>query len=238
MERSSSFFNTGGLVAVHAAGRSREAIWDALERREVYGTSGDRILLHFDWLGEPEQPEPRPMGAEVSSRATPRFRVRALGAFEQQPGCPADRADALGPDRLQRLCGGECYHPSDARKSIDRIEVVRIRPQIRPDEPVDSLVEDPWRVLPCPADGGGCSVEFDDPEYAKSGRDATYYVRAVQVPTPTVNADGLRCERDENGRCIRTDPCYGDPRTDLSEDCLGEASERAWSSPIFLVHPG
>jgi hypothetical protein len=38
---------TGGLVAVWAAGLTRGAIWDALQDRRVYATSGGRICLEF-----------------------------------------------------------------------------------------------------------------------------------------------------------------------------------------------
>ncbi len=232
-ERQSSFFGSGGLVAVHAQGRDRGAIWDALERKEVYATSGDRMLLWFD-LVDAQGGQNLPMGSIVQRDTAPVFEVSALGAFEQKPGCPADSARALSKERLQRLCGGECYHPGDTRKHIDRIEVVRIRPQIVAGEDVGPLIEDPWLSLPCEADGDGCTVRFSDPDFAPSQRDAVYYVRALQAASPTINGANLRCEYDASGRCISVNPCPVSAAADSTDDCLADAQERAWSSPIFV----
>lgn len=232
VERQASFFMTGGLVAVHAEGRDREAIWRALQRREVYGTSGDRILLWFDLL-RPDG-STAPMGSESTLDAVPRFRVRAIGARKQLPGCPDYATRALSPERLQRLCRGECYNPSDERYRITEIHVVRIRPQESPGEPVGQLIEDPWRRFECPNNANGCEVEFDDPDYVPAKREFVYYVRALQEPTLAVNAGGLRCRYDDQGNCVEVRPCYGDYRTPYEEDCLWPNQERAWSSPIYL----
>jgi hypothetical protein len=234
-ERQASFFTTGGLAAVHANGRSREEIWAALQRRETYGTSGDRILLWFDLLNGAGG-APVPMGGEVKMAESPRFQVRAVGAFKQKPGCPDYSVRSLAPERLATLCRAECYNPSDERKLITRIEVVRIRPQTAPGQPVRELVEDPWRRLPCPQSRAGCVAEFDDPDFATAGRDTVYYVRAIEEPSPAVNGGNLRCERDEKGDCLRVNPCYGDYRTAPSDDCLTTVEERAWSSPIYVDH--
>jgi len=227
MERQASFFVTGGLVAVHAAGRTREAIWDALQSRNVYGTSGDRILLWFDMKNGPEGV--LPMGSELQFSGTPKFEVRAAGSFEQKPGCPPDVIQALGEERVERICVGECYNPGDRRRRITRIEVIRIQRQRSEDESVDELIEDPWKTLPCPDGPELCVVQFEDSSYSKLGRNLLYYVRAIQEPTPAVNGDGLRCR---NGEC---NPCYGNFRTPAQDDCLADTEERAWSSPIFLL---
>ncbi len=230
-ERVASFFYTGGLVALHSEGRSREAIWEALRRREVYGTSGPRILLWFELLNAPGGPAP--MGSAFEFDDVPRFEVRAAGALEQRPGCPPESVAGLAPARLERLCRGECYHPGDRRLRIVAIEIIRIRSQIEAGEDAGALIEDPWKRIPCPPDPTGCVVRFEDPEYPSLGRDVLYYARAIQEETPAVNGAQLRVTL-EAGRAVRTDPCYGDYRTPFDDDCLAPVSERAWSSPIFL----
>jgi hypothetical protein len=229
-ERVTSFTYPGGIVAVHAEARTREAVWGALKQRQTYGTSGPKILLWFDLRNGPDGAAP--MGSEVEMSWTPRFEVRAAGAFVQQPGCPSESQSALSPDRLAALCAGECEHPSDVRHPIERIEIVRIRPGSGGN--AGERIEDPWRSFPCAPDPAGCVVGFEDEDFEASGRDALYYARAIQEPTPAINGDLIRTRFDADGRAISVDPCYGDSRTDVADDCLAPAQERAWSSPIYV----
>ncbi len=238
-ERASGFFMTGGLIAVHSESRQRESIWNALAQKEIYATSGDRILLWFDMLNPDLAQENviAPMGAELTISHNPVFRVRAAGAFKQLPGCPEYSVNAVGEDRLERLCMNECYNPSSERKIISRIEIVRVKPQMSPDESIGDLIEDVWLTHDCPVDQSGCEFEFTDSDFNESGRETVYYARAIQEPSLAVSADPLRCEYDDNGQCIKVNSCSdANPNMTVDDDCLSPTEERAWSSPIFVSY--
>ena len=232
-ERSTAFLITGGLIAAHTDGRDRDAIWESMQRREVYSTTGPRILLFFDLLNSPRGSSP--MGSEVEMSGAPRFRVRAAGSFEQKPGCPSGPIAALGDKEIARLCKGECYHPGDTRRPITRLEVVRIRPQIHAGEDIASLVEDPWKSFACDGNPAGCVAEFEDPDYVAGGRGVVYYARAFEAPAPAINGQNLRCERDSEGRCLSIRTCPGEDGAE--NQCLGTHEPRAVSSPIWVDPP-
>jgi len=223
-ERQNSFFHSGGLVAVHADGSDRQAIWDALEARTVYATTGERMELWFDLVSDGGAT----MGAAATVTSNPEFRVKAVGSFEQKPGCPKWVPEATAVE----TCYGECYNPGSTRHGMDRIEVVRIRPQITPGEDLASLIDDPFLVLDCGGDPT-CEVSFTDPDFLTGGRDALYYVRAVQRPSGQLNHEDLRCEWSLDGRCESVDLCKGGASGE-DDDCIQQGGERAWASPIYL----
>ena len=233
-ERLASFFLTGGLVATHSNGKNRDAIWNSIKRKEVYATSGPRILLWFNLVNAPNGEEV-PMGSDIKMSENPRFVVKAAGSFIQNPGCPEYTYNALGKDKLEHLCKNECYNPSDIRKQIDRIEIVRIRPQSYKGENISSLIEDTWKVFKCPKSSSDCSFSFTDKEFSDLERDTVYYVKAIEEPSKVINAGNLRCEYDVLGNCTKTNICNGSSLiTPYEEDCLEETQERAWSSPIYI----
>jgi hypothetical protein len=219
---------TGGLVATHASSRSRESIWDALERKEVYATSGPRILLWFDAQTDSQSLS---MGSELEADQSPVFTVKAAGSLKQKPGCPAYSSDGLSQDRLEKICNSECYNPSNERRLISRIEVIKILPQQFEGEPVEGLVDDVWKSFPC--NSTSCKISFEDEQFSIGRRDVVYYVRAIEEPTATLSADPLSCEFDENGQCIQAEVCRVGVNKNRGE-CVAPAEHRAWSSPIFL----
>ena len=215
-------------MAVHSHGRDRNSIWQAMERKETYATSGPRILLWFDQLLDEKV---APMGSQLLGTDNPTFRVRALGSFVQKPGCPEDAVNILGEQRLQRLCQGECYHPEDRRRTIERIEIIKVTPQLHDDESIGQLIQDPWKTFDCSGQQEGCEVVVTDEAFNVGQRDAVYYARVLEESSEAINGAQLACEYDENGLCIRMKDCGNNAGP--GEDCLAPVQHRAWSSPIY-----
>jgi len=68
----------GGLMGVYSPELTREAVWEALRKRQVYGTSGPKIILNFRVADSP-------MGSRVkweSSRGPLPIAVRAVACDE------------------------------------------------------------------------------------------------------------------------------------------------------------
>ena len=234
-ERGASFYSTGGLVAVHAQSLNRENVFNSLYNREVYATSGERILLWFDLI-DPVLGK-IPMGSEISIKQNnPTFSVTAIGSLKQEPGCPDYVHTSLEKDAISRLCLNECYNPTNERNKIDRIEVIKITVTKDLDN-LDEVIQDPWKVFSCKDNGEGCSFQFTDSDFLNAKDETVYYVRAIQEASLAVGGDPLRCELDEDGECLKTVPCYASgPKFDPNDDCLAPIGERAWSSPIFITH--
>ena len=89
------------------------------------------------------------MGSEITMSQNPKFVVRAAGSFKQKEGCPLESIDSLSPKRLEYLCAGECYNPSNERHIIERIEVIKITPQVYAGEAISPLIQDVWKTLLC-----------------------------------------------------------------------------------------
>jgi len=98
-----------------------------------------------------------------------------------------------------------------------------------------TLIHDqpPWDDHVC--DSSDCLYTFE--ETVPVTTPVLYYVRVLLAGTQVVNGDPMRCERPggDDAPCAASLPCEPHARVGESDDdCKVEASERAWSSPIYV----
>ena len=210
--------NPGGLVGVWAEENSRDAVFDALKRREVFGTSGTRIQVRFfggwalpDLCASSEMVADAyragiPMGQTLPARRShaPMFFVNALA----DPGSSVRSGTPL--QRIQIVKG---WHGKDG---IFHERVFEAAGQADNGADVSRNT--------CAIEGPGatslCSV-WQDPEF-DSAQSAVYYARVIENPSCRWNAW----------------QCSALPAGDRPKECAApnipwKIQERAWTSPIW-----
>jgi hypothetical protein len=213
-----------GMVAVWAKDNTRAAIFDALERREAYGTTGTRISVRLfaGWELEPGLLERSdfaeqgyahgvPMGGELRhapARESPVFLVRAL----RDP-------DGANLDRIQFVKGWVDANGAMHERIFDvAVSGGRaIGADGRTRSPVGSTVD---------VGNARYANTIGAPELAASWRDpdfdpaqhAFYYVRVLEIPTPRWTAfDAKR---------------FG---ITMPPEVAMELQERAYTSPVWYT---
>jgi hypothetical protein len=214
-----------GLAGVWARENTREALWDAMARKEVYATTGTRMLVRVfaGWDFEPdevhrpdfaEQGYQRgvPMGGDLSTApegASPRFMVRAL----RDP-------DGANLDRVQIIKGwldeaGELHEQIyDVACSDDRT----INHQNRCAEPVGDTVDIENASYTNSIGDALLGAYWVDPDF-EPGQRAFYYVRVLEILTPSWIA--------------YVEKVFG-PR-DAPPEAVRKLQERAYTSPIWYT---
>jgi len=213
-----------GLAAVWAADNSREALFDAMERKEVYATTGSRMMVRFfgGWEFAPRDVNSRepafagydkgvPMGATLPTRpksaTAPTFMVFAL-------------RDPIGAnlDRIQIVKGWS----EEGGATQEKVYDVAWSPgrEIGPDGRLPSVGDTVdiknanWTNTIGAAELG---TVWRDPDFDPAQK-AFYYARVIEIPTPRWSTyDAFR---------------FG---VELPEGCPPTTQERAYTSPIWYA---
>ncbi len=179
-----------GLAAVWATDNTREALWDALKRKEVYATTGTRITVRVfaGWdFEESEVQRPDfakvgyergvPMGGDLQNAPdgkAPTFVVRALRDV-----------DGANLDRVQMVKGwmdgqGKLHERVyDVLCSDDR----QITGEHRCGRPVGNTVDVAKATYTNSIGDALMMAHWQDPDFDPRQR-AFYYVRVLEIPTP------------------------------------------------------
>lgn len=215
-----------GLAAVWATENTREALFDAMERKEVYATTGTRIVVRVfaGWdfeVDDVQRPDFArdgysrgvPMGGDLRtapSGKAPTFMIRAL----RDP-------DGANLDRVQIIKGwvdgrGETHERvydvavSDGR-SIDA--------DGRCTQPVGNTVDVESARFSNTVGSPVFGAFWKDPAFDPK-QHAVYYVRVLEIPTPT---------------WLAYDKAFYGEEAEIPSDGTMVHQERAYTSPIWYT---
>lgn len=217
--RTSLLRNPGGLAAVWAEENTREALFDAMQRKEVYATSGTRIKLRTfagfdlpqDLLGESgisaAYQAGVPMGGTLEGKSAGLDVF--VWAIRDPDGAPLQKVQLIkgwiedGERREQVFdiaCSGGSSVDAATGKCDDNGATVDLSDCSFDEDRGSAEIKTLWR----------------DEDYSPQN-DAFYYIRVLQNPTCRwTTYDSLRLGREP------------------PEDVPATVIERAWSSPIWV----
>jgi Protein of unknown function (DUF3604) len=219
-------YTAAGYAAVWATENTREALWDAMHRKEVYATSGTRMTVRFfgGWNYSPADARSRnladagyakgvPMGGDLPARPAnakgPTFLVAAL-------------KDPLfgNLDRIQIIKGWLDKGGKGQEKIYDVVWGDAERRRIGPRgklTPVGDTVDVATATWTNTIGAPELAAVWTDPDFDPSQR-AFYYARAIEIPTPRWTAyDAVR---------------FG---IAMPPEVPMKHQERAWTSPIWYT---
>jgi Protein of unknown function (DUF3604) len=214
--------NPGGLAAVWARENTRDALFEAMESREAYATSGNRITLRFfaGW----DFPEGILKSAEFVSKAYAGGVPMGGNLAGPAKGSSAPeflvmaQKDSLAAN-LQRVQMVKAW--VEDGKSMELVTDIACSDGLSPDAksgrcPDNGATVDLKTCTPSKGHGDAIiSARWRDPHF-KPGQSAVYYVRVLENPSCRWTAyDAIR---------LGIEPPEG------SQPII---QERAWSSPIW-----
>ena len=217
---------SGGLAGVWAESNTREAIYDALRRRETYATSGTRLNIRFfggweypdglteqaDWI-QAAYAGGAPMGGDLPAQpangGAPRFALRAV---KDPDGANLDRAQIV---KVWRDGDGYQDQVYDVALSDGRT----VDPATGGAPAVGNTVDPSNATYTNTIGATQFAAVWEDPAFDPDVP-AVYYLRVIEIPTPRWSLFvSLR---------------FGWPHP--AEHPL-TIQERAWSSAIWYVPP-
>jgi hypothetical protein len=223
-------FNPGGLAVLWAEENSRDALFEAMRRREAYGTSGPRILVRFfgGWAlpdGLCDEPDFAahgyalgvPMGADLPPRPALAAAVGPVFALqaERDPGTPDFPGTALQRIQIVKLWVAD---------GVAHERVFEVG-----GDPGNGAGVDLATCRPTGAGHDRLCRMWRDPAFDPAAH-ALWYARIVENPScrwtgHVCSARQVDCERAvPDGLEACCDPAV--PKT---------IQERAWTSPIWYV---
>lgn len=177
-----------GIMAVWATENTREALWDAMYRRETYATTGPRITLRFfagfDFvetdldgdIAETGYSRGIPMGGDLTAAPEGRAASFLVVALKDPDGANLDRvqvvkgwvdADGEAHEKIFDIAwSGERQPGEDGKLPA-----------------VGNTVDMDTATYTNSIGAAELRAVFSDPEF-DPGQKAVYYVRALEIPTP------------------------------------------------------